>query len=66
VVGSPSTPRAQASAGAASSSPQPSDSPLSGFAATANEKPEILVGAAFAGAFLFAKIFKAITSSSDD
>ena len=68
-VGSTSAPRAQAAAAAPSStsSSQPSQpaQPASGLAATANDKPEVLVGAAFAGAFLFAKILRAITSSDD-
>jgi hypothetical protein len=31
----------------------------------AQERPEVLVGAAFAGAFLFARILKHITTSSE-
>jgi hypothetical protein len=68
-VGSTSAPRAQAAASAPSTSTStstpPSSPTQSGLAATAQEKPEVLVGAAFAGAFLFAKILRAITSSDD-
>jgi membrane protein involved in colicin uptake len=61
-VGSTTAPRAQAAAGAPGTQ---TTGPASGVAATAEDRPEILVGAAFAGAFLFAKLLRAITSSDD-
>jgi predicted lipid-binding transport protein (Tim44 family) len=60
-VGSDSAPRAQAAAGA----PETQPSPLQGAAQTAAERPEVLVGAAFVGAFLFARILRAITGDDD-
>jgi hypothetical protein len=61
-VGAQSAPRAQAAASlgaSAAGTPRPTvDAPPVG----PDEKPELVVGAAFAGAFLFAKLLKRITS----
>jgi hypothetical protein len=61
-VGSTSAPRAQAAAGSPSP-PRSEPSPAAG--GIAEDRPEVLVGAAFAGAFLFAKILRAMTSRDD-
>ena len=56
-IGSETAPKSAAAA-AAGSSAQPGPRP--GVAAADPEKPEIYVAAAFAGAFLFARILKKI------
>jgi hypothetical protein len=58
-VGSTSAPRAQAAAAA------PEPPPSAPAAQSAAERPEVLVGAAFAGAFLLARLIRAATSSDD-
>jgi len=59
-VGAQTSPRAAASAAAGATAARP---PATGAAdVPVTERPEVLVGAAFAGAFLFARILKAVTS----
>ena len=58
-VGSGSDPKAAAAA-AAGARAQPEPAPAAPTAAEGPEKPELYVAAAFAGAFLFARILKKI------
>jgi hypothetical protein len=62
-VGSTSAPRAAAAAGA----PEPSrpQGLAEGETPPLTDRPEVLVGAAFAGAFLLARLIRAATSSDD-
>jgi hypothetical protein len=58
-VGSTTDPNAAAAAARGPGSSRPAGAFAAGGAATAGaDKPEVLIGAAFAGAFVFARILK--------
>jgi hypothetical protein len=63
-VGSTTAPRAQAAASQAQTEPR-AGYDAHGDGQTASERPEVLIGAAFAGAFLLARLIRAATSSDD-